>query len=570
MVVDEAFDVSDEDLESQETRFIWEALAAGATPVDCLLKVEGELREVEVESVRDYVQQSSQVADLHAQMQRCDGILAKMQEMLLGFEFDLGSASNELRHLQSESRRMSVKLRNRRATEARLGAFLGRAALAPDVASAVCDGAVDERFLAAVASLDSALRFSRSGAAAASSSSAAPLVGGDEKEAPVVVAPPREARACVEGAPLLEKLEQKAAVRCRDYLLEKIEALRTTQTNVHVLQRTQLAKYSYLFRFLEGHAADYAAEVKGCYVESMGKTLFALFKAYHAALEKHDLEVANRFDVVAVEEHSLRHVFTSRVSLTKRGDGFSLGGRDGVLRRLDAPPILVHVAIAEKAQYPFEELFRSSLRHLADAASSELQFVSAFLYGGPPGDDARRPAATATAARGTNGDGAGISLGEADDARVQQTVGEIFAKALSATVEHLENKLFACHDVVGLLLVFRLVRAARLQARKRPETRVAVLESFFTNCERLLRPRLLAILQANLESVTKADPLRLGAVSARPDPGQEKGAKIPTSKAPISVVFHSFWLIFGRVSISRNGLERERFSLGRARAEHPR
>ena len=41
----------------------------------------------------------------------------------------------------------------------------------------------------------------------------------------------------------------------------------------------------------------------------------------------------------------------------------------------------------------------------------------------------------------------------------------------------------------------------------------------------------------------------------RPFAGQEKGAKFPTSKAPISVVFHSFWLIFGRVIISRNGLE---------------
>ena len=37
--------------------------------------------------------------------------------------------------------------------------------------------------------------------------------------------------------------------------------------------------------------------------------------------------------------------------------------------------------------------------------------------------------------------------------------------------------------------------------------------------------------------------------------GQEKGAKFPTSKAPISVVFHSFRLIFGRGIISRNGLE---------------
>ena len=43
--------------------------------------------------------------------------------------------------------------------------------------------------------------------------------------------------------------------------------------------------------------------------------------------------------------------------------------------------------------------------------------------------------------------------------------------------------------------------------------------------------------------------------SSMQDSGQEKGAKFPTSRAPISVVFHSFWLIFGRVIISRNGLE---------------
>ena len=37
--------------------------------------------------------------------------------------------------------------------------------------------------------------------------------------------------------------------------------------------------------------------------------------------------------------------------------------------------------------------------------------------------------------------------------------------------------------------------------------------------------------------------------------GQDKRAKFPTSKAHISAVFHSFWLIFGRAIISWNGLE---------------
>ena len=54
----------------------------------------------------------------------------------------------------------------------------------------------------------------------------------------------------------------------------------------------------------------------------------------------------------------------------------------------------------------------------------------------------------------------------------------------------------------------------------------------------------------------------------RPSAGQEKSAKFPTSKAPLSAGFHSFRLIFGRAIISRNGLEAWMLFPERARAEH--
>ena len=56
----------------------------------------------------------------------------------------------------------------------------------------------------------------------------------------------------------------------------------------------------------------------------------------------------------------------------------------------------------------------------------------------------------------------------------------------------------------------------------------------------------------------------------REEPGREKGAKFPTSKAPISVVFRSFRLIFGRAIISRSALEAWALFSKRARAEHSR
>jgi hypothetical protein len=53
-------------------------------------------------------------------------------------------------------------------------------------------------------------------------------------------------------------------------------------------------------------------------------------------------------------------------------------------------------------------------------------------------------------------------------------------------------------------------------------------------------------------------------------PGQEKSAQFPPSKAPISAVFRSFRLIFGRAIISRNALEARMLFPERARAEHSR
>ena len=48
---------------------------------------------------------------------------------------------------------------------------------------------------------------------------------------------------------------------------------------------------------------------------------------------------------------------------------------------------------------------------------------------------------------------------------------------------------------------------------------------------------------------------KLGQLTGTCFPGQQKRAKFPTPKAPISAVFHSFRLVFGRAIISRNGLE---------------
>lgn len=54
-------------------------------------------------------------------------------------------------------------------------------------------------------------------------------------------------------------------------------------------------------QFMCDNAPDSAEEIRLVYIESMGRTISALFRAYHAQLKKLEVEMANRHDLIAVE-----------------------------------------------------------------------------------------------------------------------------------------------------------------------------------------------------------------------------------------------------------------------------
>ncbi|RLN47396.1 hypothetical protein BBJ29_001954 [Phytophthora kernoviae] len=67
-----------------------------------------------------------------------------MQEMLLGFQADLGGISDEIRHLQDESIGMNVRLKNRRETEERLQTYLDQVVVAPSLVKTIDEGEMNE------------------------------------------------------------------------------------------------------------------------------------------------------------------------------------------------------------------------------------------------------------------------------------------------------------------------------------------------------------------------------------------------------------------------------------------
>ena len=121
--------------------------------------VEAKLQAVEMESISDYVAESDNLLALHAQIQGCDSILGTMESLLSGFKNDLGKISSEIKTLQEQSLGMSIKLRNRKAAERRLGVFVEEITVPPELITSVLEEDVTEGYLEHLVDLDRRLGF---------------------------------------------------------------------------------------------------------------------------------------------------------------------------------------------------------------------------------------------------------------------------------------------------------------------------------------------------------------------------------------------------------------------------
>ncbi|GMH50721.1 hypothetical protein TrLO_g9568 [Triparma laevis f. longispina] len=427
------------------------------------ITLDEKLTVAEGKAVEQYSAKGDDLEDLQSSIDDCDATLSNMQEMLLGFQADLGGISEEIKSLQEESMSMNVKLRNRKAAEHRISSFLKNIVISPDLATTICNGDVSKEYLDYVVELDRKHKYVNLREPADDGSSA------DIGPASTVAG--REMRSHI------DKLRLKAVEKTRDYFLSKISELRKAKTNVRMIQTSSLLQYASLMKFLDNAAPDVHNEIRDVYVESMSKVLSGLFKTYQSQLAKLDLKAAGKNDLIAVEEAAVKDMFSSKVNMSKKIDPFTLGERGKVLEIADERPIMVHIAIAEGEKFPYEMLFRSIVKHLMDAATNEYVFTNEFF--------------TATPSR--------------------DVFNNIFTKTLSLVLENLENYLFNSHDAIGLLLMIRLTHVNRKIMRDRG---VNVLDNLFDRINMILWPRLKNVFDNNLKSLKAATqmPKKLGAV----------------------------------------------------------
>lgn len=79
-------DTLDKNLEDYE---IQEVLKNGTDLREYALQIDKGIKEAEKNSVADYLRESENIASLHGQIEECDGILARMESMLLVFQVSI-------------------------------------------------------------------------------------------------------------------------------------------------------------------------------------------------------------------------------------------------------------------------------------------------------------------------------------------------------------------------------------------------------------------------------------------------------------------------------------------------
>lgn len=472
-----AADVSDQERLAQDLALflsnptLRSALADGSLDLASYSStVEAELATLESECIGIYRANAGNLSHLRTEMDECDAVLASLQELLLGFQADLAGLSGDIKSLQDQSRTLSVQLKNRRDAELGLRGFLERIVVPPQLADTICTGGVDDRFVDCVRELEEKYSYVHLG----KSTDPAELELMERTSSGI---PPATTVAGKEMQAHILKLRLTAVVRSREYFLAKIAELARPRTNVRMIQVNQLLRYGDLNDFLLTAAPDVYQEVRDVYIESMGKTLHALFRTYAAQLSRLDSRIANRNDLIAIDDATLRDAFSTKVNMAKRADAFCLADRVNVLEMAtaaDRQPILAHVALAEGERYPYEIIFRSICTHLMDAATNEYVFVRQFFK--------------------ENGADAFTA---------------ILSRSLSLVLEQTENYLFNCHDAIGILLMIKLTHANRriMQSRN-----VDVMDGFFDRVASLLWPRLKMIMDAQLRSVSGANSKKLGGV----------------------------------------------------------
>ncbi|KAJ2225795.1 Vacuolar protein sorting-associated protein 52 [Coemansia sp. RSA 485] len=418
-------------------------------------QIEKELNVLEEEQLDSYEKHEQALLELDSEIRGCDEVLENMEKLLVNFKSSLGAINNDIQALQKDSLSMSMRLKNRVVAEKQLDKIIQGVVVPPEVVRVICDGEVNEKYLNCLIEVNKKIAYMR-----------------------VHSKQHRKLKAFQEIQPELDRLCLRASSKIRDFLLDKINDLRSLNTNAHVMQSSIFLKYRFFNHFLIERHPEAAVEVRDTYIHIMRQYYLDHFEAYQRGLMKLERPVADKTDVIGMEEHTAKlSLFSSAKPVIKdKANVFNLGTRASVLDPSDPRALVLSIAGESSERHPFEVLFRSYNLALSDNATTEYDFIMQFFVS----PKARQKI--------TGSDMARMVFSHIFEPSIR--VGEQFAKSYLETT----------FDALGVLLCVRIIAqlAGDLQRRLVP-----VLDAYVNSMNMLLWPRFQAVLDSHIESAKR-------------------------------------------------------------------
>ncbi|TQE07339.1 hypothetical protein C1H46_006992 [Malus baccata] len=444
--------------------------------------VENNIRQVELDSIQDYIKESDNLVSLHDQIRDCDSILSQMETLLSGFQSEIGSISSDIKILQEKSMDMGLKLKNRKVAESKLAKFVEDIIVPPRMVDIIVEGEVNDEYMRTLEILSKKLKFVEVDLMVKTSKALKDVQPELEKLRQKAVSKSSKRLLGVKSSGLLTKIGHPSqlnmcaceyihcymgsnVIEVFDFIVQKLYALRKPKTNIQILQQNVLLKYKYVVSFLKEHGKEVYIEVRGAYIDTMNKVLSAHFRAYIQALEKLQLDIATSNDLIGVETRNTSLFLRGREPLKNRSAVFALGERRKILKEIEEPALIPHIAEASNIKYPYEVLFRSLHKLLMDTATSEYHFCDDFF-------------------------------GE------ESIFYEIFAGPFSVIDEHFNSILPNCYDAIGVMLMIRIIHQHQLIMSRR---RIPCLDSYLDKVNIALWPRFKMVFDLHLNSLRNAN-----------------------------------------------------------------
>lgn len=446
--------------ESLNDEFVRDVLQSGVDLRVYSAQVEKELKEVESDLVTDYIQQSPNIAKLHGQINECDGILERLEDILCTFQADLGNICQEILTLQEESVSLSIRLKNKQFIRQELSSFIDEIIIPEDVITHIIDTPASEKqFLEQLKVLDQKVLFV------------------NEQNF-------RDATSCHEVKEILKTLVEKGVSKIREYCLKKVQSFRKPMTNYQITQNA-LLKNKFFYQFLVNHDRTAARELAAEYLDTMSKVYFSYFKEYtHRLVKLKYEELPDRDDLMAAEENlkSKNSLFNSKPSLKNRSTIFTLGDRGNVINEdIESPLIVPHVAHKTETKYPMEAIFRSHQFAVLDNACHEYHFLSEYFMLNPK--------------------------------ESQEHFSIVFGKTLSLFIKLMEEEFNSSFDSIGLFLCLHIIYRFKILSHKRA---VSALDFHWDSLLRIIWPRFELLFQSHIQSVRECDISKIILSDSRP------------------------------------------------------